>query len=77
MRQKKNMETFQIVSSKKQLCKTFTRVVLEIYGGKEMRGEAISDFKFHYCHKITKLIKKRILHDTTALVTTPQEHQVG
>ena len=72
------METFQIVSSKKQLCKKFTRVVLEIYGGKEMRGEAISeDFKFHYCHKITKQFKKRMLHDTTALVTTPREHQVG
>ena len=41
------------------------------------RGKVISEeFKFHYCHKITKLIKKRILHDTMILVTTPQKHQV-
>ena len=42
------------------------------------RGKEISeDFKFHFCHRITKLIKKRTLREIMILVTTPQEYKVG
>lgn len=61
---------------KKQLRNKIPRVFLEIYGGKARK--AISeDFKFRYYHKITKLVKKRILPDTMVLVTTPQEQQAS
>lgn len=63
---------------KKQPRNKISRVVLEIYGGKFNLGKAISeDFKFRYYHKITKLVKKRILADTMILVTTPQEQHAS
>ena len=52
------------------------RAFLEIYGGKEREGD-FENFKFHFCHRIAKLIKNRTLHDIMILVTTPQEHQVS
>ena len=72
------MIAFGIVLLKKQLCKMMARVFLEIYGGKEWEGDSFSeDFKFRYCHKITKLESEKILDNTMILVTTPQEHQIG
>ena len=38
------------------------RAFLEIYGGKE-RERDFEYFKFHFCHRITKQIKNRTLHD--------------
>ena len=54
-----------------------TRAVLKFTVAR--RGKEISEdhHKFHFCHRITKLIKNRTLHDIMILVTTPQKHQVG
>ena len=41
-------------------------------------GLAVSeDFKFRYCHKITKLERGKIPDDAMIFVEKPQEHQIG